>query len=58
MLDSARLKDANFEETLAELNDQTSKLNDIRDDIEQAEEAIRVYRDRIQQLEDENDNYA
>jgi len=43
---------------LADYNDQTDKMNEIRDDIEQAEEAIRVYRDRIAQLEEENDAYV
>jgi peptidoglycan hydrolase CwlO-like protein len=47
-----------LENTLADFNDQSERLNEIKDDIEQAEEAIRVYRERIAQLEEENDAYV
>ena len=56
--DQVQDKDKLLEQTLADYNDQTDKMNEIRDDIEQAEEAIRVYRDRISQLEEENDAYV
>jgi chromosome segregation ATPase len=40
-------RDSLLSTTLEDLNEQTTRLNDIKEDIEQAEEAIRVYRDRI-----------
>lgn len=40
-------KDETLESTVEALNETSARLNEIRDDIEQAEEAIRVYRERI-----------
>ncbi len=33
------------------------ELTTVKDDIEQAEEAVRVYRDNLQQIEDQNQQY-
>jgi len=40
-------RDESLQSTVEALNETSAKLNEIRDDIEQAEEAIRVYRERI-----------
>lgn len=42
---------------MGDLDSRTQELTEVRDDIEQAEEAIRVYRERIDGLEQENDAY-
>ena len=46
-----------LQNTLTEFSEQAERLAEVKDDIEQAEEAIRVYRERIAHYEEENDAY-
>lgn len=44
MIDQLRDKHESLDKTIQALNDATDRNNELRDDIEQAEEAIEVYR--------------
>jgi len=50
MLEKIQEKDSSLEQTVKALNDASSTNNELREDIEQAEEAIMVYRGRIKEL--------
>lgn len=53
MLEKIQEKDSSLEQTVKALNDASSTNNELREDIEQAEEAIMVYRGRIKELQSE-----